>query len=36
MEKIKYDEYMVVHDDELGVVYAPRKGLLKTTAPDHA
>ena len=36
MEKIKYDEYMVVYDDELGVVYAPRRGLLKTTTPDHA
>lgn len=33
---IRPDEYMVIHDDELGVVYAARKGIVKTTAPDHA
>lgn len=36
MGKIQIDEYMVVYDGELGVVYAPQKGLVKTTTPDHA
>lgn len=33
---IRPDEYMVIYDDELGVVYAARKGIVKTTALNHA
>ncbi|MBO5282910.1 MAG: radical SAM protein [Lachnospiraceae bacterium] len=36
MGKINADEYMVIHDEELGVVYAARKNAIKTTTPKHA
>ena len=36
MSKINADEYMVIHDEELGVVYASKKNAIKTTTPKHA
>ncbi|MBD5530096.1 MAG: radical SAM protein [Lachnospiraceae bacterium] len=36
MKKIDPDEFMVIHDNELGVVYASRKVAIKTTTPEHA
>lgn len=36
MTKISADQFMVTYDDELGVVYIPRKGIVKTTTPNHA
>lgn len=36
MCKIKPDEYMIIHDNELGAVYAAQKGIIRTTTPDHA
>lgn len=36
MRNIRPDEYMVICDDELGAVYAARKGIVRTTTPDHA
>ena len=36
MARIYPDEYMVAYDDELGIVYAPKKGVIKQTTPQHA
>ena len=36
MAKILADQFMVTYDEEVGVVYVPRKGIVKTTTPKHA
>lgn len=36
MKKIAPDEFMVMYNDELGVVYASPKVVVKTTTPEHA
>ena len=36
MGRIKPEQYMVTYNEELGVVYAARKGKVKTTTSEHA
>ncbi len=36
MGLIKPEQFMVTYNEEIGVVYAARKGKLKTTTPKHA
>lgn len=36
MSRIKCDQFMITYDNELGIVYAPMKGTVKTTTPIHA
>ncbi len=36
MKKIEKDEFLVTYDEEIGVVYTPRKGVVRTTTPEHA
>lgn len=36
MGRIEPEQFMVTYNEELGVVYAARKGKVKTTTPGHA
>lgn len=36
MSLIKPEQFLVTYNEELGVVYAARKGKVKTTTPEHA
>lgn len=36
MSKIEADNYMVTYDEEVGAIYCPRKGIIKTTTSEHA
>lgn len=36
MAKILADQFMVTYDEEVGIVYVPRKGIVKTTSPNRA
>lgn len=36
MSLIKPEQYMTAYNDKLGIVYASRKGVVKTTTPQHA